>query len=213
MTRLFITRPQHDKGTYYLYIWSKKIIDSAEDHGWIVNKSDGPKATRAEVQSRLEKNSADFVFFNGHGNESEMSGHNLETILDESSSHLLKNTITFTRACNCVVKLGKSAVDKGCKSFIGYAGKFWIPRIHKFELTPLKDMAAKPVLEVSNQIPLSIIKNCTASEAVDSARALTIKYISKLILSREPYNRAALKALSQNDDSLAYKGNGDAKIG
>lgn len=213
MTRLFITRPQHDKGTQYLYAWSEEIIDSAEEHGWAVDKSDGPKATRSEVQSKLKKNAADFVFFNGHGNESEMCGHNFETILDESSSHLLKGTITFTRACNCAVKLGKSAVGKGCRSFIGYAGNFWFPRIHKFESTPLKDVAARPVLEVSNRIPLSIIKNCTTSEAIDSARALTIKYISKLILSREPYDRAALKALSQNDDFLTYEGNGGAKIG
>lgn len=212
MTRLFITRPQHDKGTHYLHAWSKEVIDSAKDHGWTVDKSDGPKATREEVQSRLEKNPADFVFFNGHGNESEMSGHNLEIIMDESSSHLLKDTITFTRACNCVVKLGKSAIGKGCKAFIGYTGEFWIPRIHNFELSPLKDRAAKPVLEVSNQIPLSIIKNCTASEAVNSAKALTLKYISKLILSREPYDRAALKALSHNDDFLAYEGDDDARI-
>lgn len=212
MTRLFITRPQHDKGTYYLYVWSKEVIESAKDHGWAVDKSDGPKATKSEVQNKLEKNPADFVFFNGHGNESEMCGHNQETILDESSSHLLKDTITFTRACNCVVKLGKSAVGKGCKSFIGYAGEFWFPRINKFESTPLEDVAAKPVLEVSNQIPLSIIKNHTTSEAVDSARALAVKYISKLILSKEPYGRAALKALSQNDDSLSYEGNGEAKV-
>jgi len=213
MTRLLITRPQHDKGTYYLYAWSKEIIDSAAGHGWTVDKSYGPKATRAEVQSRLEKNPPDFVFFNGHGSESEMCGHNLETILDESSSHLLKGTITFARACNCVVKLGKSAVDKGCRSFIGYVGEFWFPRINKFESSPLEDIAAKPVLEVSNQIPLSIIKNHTTAEAVDSAKALALKHISKLILSREPYDRAALKALSQNDDSLVYEGDGNAKIG
>jgi hypothetical protein len=189
------------------------LIKSAEDHGWTVDKSDGQKAARAEVQSRLEKNPPDFVFFNGHGNESEMCGHNQETIMNESSSHLLKGTITFARACNCVVKLGKSAVDKGCKSFIGYAGEFWFPRINKFESCPLEDVAARPVLEVSNQVPLSIIKNHTTAEAVDSAKALALKHISKLILSREPYDRAALKALSQNDDSLDYEGDGDAKIG
>ncbi len=212
MTRLFITMPQHDKGTDYLRAWSIEVIKSAEAHGWTVDKSDGHRATRSEVQGKLEKNPADFVFFNGHGNESQICGHNYEIVMDESSSHLLKNSITFTRACNCVVNLGKSAVGKGCKSFIGYAGKFWFPRIHKYESTPLRDLAAKPVLDVSNQIPLSIIKKSTVSESVNSARALAIKYISKLILSQEPYDRAALKALSQNDDSLTYEGNGAAKI-
>lgn len=212
MKRLFITCPKHDKGTEYLYAWSKKVIKSAEDRGWTVNKSEGSKVTRAEVQSKLAKNPANLVFLNGHGNETQMFGHDFEPILDESSSRLLKNSITFSRACNCVIKLGKTAVEKGCKSFIGYAGAFWVPRMHKYELTPLKDTAAKPVLETSNLIPLSIIKNSSVSEAINSARMLTIKYISKLVLSKEPHDRATLKALSQNDDSLTFEGNGQARI-
>jgi hypothetical protein len=212
MTRLFITRPQYDKGTEYLYAWSEKIIESAEERGWKVDKSDASKVTKKEVHSRLKKKPADFVFFNGHGNESEMCGHNHELIMEKDSSHLLKDSITFTRACNCVVGLGKLAVKNGCNSFIGYLGEFWIPRVHEYESTPLKDPVAKPVLEVSNMIPLSIIKKSTVSESIDSSKKLAIKYISKLLVSDEPYDIAALKALSQNNDCLDYEGDGNAKV-
>lgn len=212
MTRLFITRPQHDNGTSYLYTWSKAVIDFAEKYGWVIDKTDGPRVTKREVQSKLKKNPADLAFFNGHGSETEMAGHNRDIILDTDSSHLLKDSITFTRACNCVVGLGQSAVDNGCKAFIGYAGEFWIPRIHAYELTSLNDPAAKPVLEVSNQIPLSLIKNSTVLEAINSSKALALKHILRLILSTEPYDRAALKALSQNDDALTYRGKGEARV-
>lgn len=211
MSRLFITRPRYDKGTEYLYAWSEEVIKSAEGLGWVVDKSDGPKATAAEVQSKLRKNPADFVFLNGHGNEAQMCGHNHEPILDESSASLLDGSIAFSRACNCVAGLGKSAVKKGCRAFIGYRGSFWVPRMHGHELTPLKDAAAKPVLEVSNQVPLSILKKCTVSESVSSARRLAVKYILKLILSEEPHDRAALRALSQNDDCLTFEGDGEAR--
>ncbi|MBU0662545.1 MAG: hypothetical protein ABH854_04725 [Candidatus Diapherotrites archaeon] len=211
MSRLFITRPRYDKGTEYLYAWSEEVVKSAEGLGWVVDKSDGSKANAAEVQSKLRKNRADFVFFNGHGSKSQMYGHNHESILDVSSAHLLDGSIVFSRACNCVAGLGKSAVKKGCRAFIGYKGNFWIPRTHGRELTPLRDTAAKPVLEVSNQVPLSILKKCTVSESVSSAKRLAVKYILKLILSEEPHDRAALRALSQNDDCLIFEGNGDAR--
>lgn len=101
MKRLFISCPQHDKSTEYLYAWSKKAIKFAKERGWKVDVSEGHNVTKSEVQSRLKKKPADFVFFNGHGNESEMCGQNYEVILNETSAHLLKDSITFTRACNC----------------------------------------------------------------------------------------------------------------
>ncbi len=147
MTKMLITRPRHDKATNYLFEWSKEVIDAAESKGWNISKTDGEKANRIEVQSRLQKVLADFVFFNGHGNEYEICGHNLENIIDRSSSRLLKNSVVFARSCNCLAGLGGTAVENGCKAFVGYSDNFWFPMIEKYELTPLKDTAARSVLE------------------------------------------------------------------
>ena len=212
MTRLFITRPRYDKGTEYLYAYSEIVINAAKNRGWKTDISDGRQASQFEARSRLNRKSADFIFFNGHGTESEMCGNRGHIIVDEHSSGLLKGSITFTRACSCVVGLGKSAVSNGCRAFIGYTGEFWIPRVNKYELTPLKDPAAKPVLEVSNAVPLAIIKNSTVTDSVDSAKKLALKHISKLLLSEEPYDRAALKALVQNNSLLSYEGNGNSRV-
>jgi len=212
MSKLLVTRPKHDKATEYLFAWSIEVIEAAKERGWKVSDVSEKNVNKREVCSRLGKTSPDLVFFNGHGNESEMFGHNFEVVLDGDSSHLLKNSVTFARSCSCLVALGSTAIENGCKAFIGYSDNFWVPMIAKYESTPLRDSVAKPVLEVSNTIPLSLIKNSSVSDAISTARTRASKHILKLVLSKEPHNRAALKALIQNDDCLGFKGNGEAKI-
>ncbi|MDO8634472.1 MAG: hypothetical protein Q7K34_04245 [archaeon] len=212
MKKMLITRPNYDKGMGYLFAWSKEIVESAEEKNFTVLTADGRDANKKIVHSKLEKMKPEFVFFNGHGNKHEIYGHDLEPVMTNSSANLLKNTITFARSCNCLEELGDNAVSEGCRAFIGYSGQFWFPMINRYELNPLKDTAAKPVLEVSNTVPLKIIKNSTVAEAVDAARNLATKHILKLLTSEELYDRAALRALIQNDSCLDFRGDGNANI-
>ncbi|MDO8625334.1 MAG: hypothetical protein Q7R47_04595 [Candidatus Diapherotrites archaeon] len=212
MKKLFVTRPNNDDGTAYLSVWSNEIIQQAKDKGWTVLQSDGAKATRLEVQSKLEKTPPDLVCFNGHGNEREIYGQGAEVLMDSSSAGLLDHTVTFARSCESLVVLGKKAVEKGCRAFVGYSHQFWFPKVKQYELTPLEDPAAKPVLEVSNTIPIKLIKNATVSEAIEASKTLSRKYILKMIVSKEPYDRAALRALVQNDSCVGFVGDPDAKI-
>lgn len=209
---LLVTLPRHDKGTEYLFAWSKPVLDAAKEKGWTVHLSEGKNANPFEVHSRLTKHKIDFVFFNGHGNESQMFGHDFEVIMDEESAGLLKNRVVFARACNCISKLGETAVQNGCSAFVGYSNKFWFPRINKYELTPIKDEAAKPVLEVSNAVALEILKGATISKAVEASKVKASKEILKLVLSEEPYARASLRALIQNNGCLEFKGNAETAI-
>lgn len=207
MNKLLITRPNYDPGMEYLFAWSKEIIEQAEEKGWVVSKADGPNANRKEVQSKLEKTHPDFVVFNGHGSQSEIFGQNSEPLIDLDSVSSLKNTITFARSCDCLLGLGEASLNNGCQAFIGYSGQFIFPMLHQREANPLKDAAAKPVLEVSNQVPLKIIKGSSVREAVNASRTLANKHILKLVLSEELYDRAILRALIQNDSFLGFKGN------
>lgn len=211
MKKLFITRPNYDKPTEYLNACSAQIIDVANDKGWTVYSVDGQKANKKEVQSKLEKIRPGLIVFNGHGSESEIYGHKSETIIGIDSAGLLKDAIVFTRACDCLVQLGGSAVSNGCRAFIGYKSQFWIPTLKNYEATPLHDPVAKPVLEASNVIPIKLIKNSTVQEAVEAARYNANKHILRLVQSEELYDRATLKALIQNDDCLGFAGNQNAK--
>ena len=212
MNKMLITRPNYDKGMEYLFAWSKEIIQQAEQKGWAVSKADGSNANRKEVQSKLEKVSPDFVVFNGHGNQNEIFGQGSKPLINKNSAPVLKNTITFARSCECLLGLGEASVKNGCRSFIGYSSQFVFPMLHQWETNPLSDTAAKPVLETSNQIALKIIKGSTVAEAINASRTLANKFILKLVLSEELYDRAALRALIQNDYGIGFKGNENAKI-
>jgi len=211
MKKMLIIRPDYDIGTNYLFKWSQKVIDVAEEKGWKTEKSDSEKATRKEFESRL-KNRPDFVFINGHGNNELVVGHDSQPLADAKNCSMLKNTITFTRACNCLNSLGKKAVKKGCIAFIGYNKEFWIPRSHKFEAVPLKDPLAKPVIETSNIVPISIIKGNTIENSIANATSIAEKHILKLLISSEQQDRATLKAIINNMGALGFEGDAKAKI-
>lgn len=53
-----ITRPGHDLITNYLLYWSKRLIEMAAMKGANVIDLKGSKATKDQVASRLQKNTA-----------------------------------------------------------------------------------------------------------------------------------------------------------
>jgi hypothetical protein len=211
MTKMLITRPDDDIGSNYLFLWSGEVIDYAKKRNWAVEKAEYDKATRKEFESRI-KNKPDFVFINGHGEEDLVHGHSREVIVDLANSSILKNTIVFARACNCLKGLGKESVARGCRAFIGYWKELWVPRLHSCESVPLQDPLAKPVLEVSNAVPIAILKGHTVEEAFNTSNALAEKHLLKLLTSNEQYDRVILRAMLNNASALGYEGDKNAKI-
>jgi len=211
MKSLLISLPCPDIGTHYLSEWSKQILAEASERNWHANKMEKGHVNRKETESRLNKHKPDFVVLNGHGNAYEVYGQS-EVILDSSNVHLLAETITFVRACNCAEVLGKKAKDKKCRAFIGYTKSFWVPRVHKYESIPLQDPAAKPVLESSNKVALAILKGNSAESAVKASKDHANKMILFLLATEEPYGKASLRALLRNTDAIVCIGDNTAHI-
>ena len=209
---MMIIRANHDIQTHYLYVYSEEIIKEAQDRNQKVIKIEGDSITERIIRSRIKSNIQKFIFFNGHGNNSSLFNNEKEPFIEVSTSDVFKDTITFTRACDCLKELGKSAIQKGCKSFIGYNKKFWIARHHKYECTPLNDEVAKPILECSNIVPIELIKGKTVIEAVNKSHEKSADYILKLIHSKEPLAIASLQALIANDSALDFEGDSSANI-
>ena len=78
---LLITRPKHDVTVHYLFHWSKKIIEQAEKKGIKVLDLKLKRANCKEVVSMLQKKEPSLVFFNGHGNDDCIKGHNDEVLI------------------------------------------------------------------------------------------------------------------------------------
>ncbi|VVB65700.1 Uncharacterised protein [Candidatus Gugararchaeum adminiculabundum] len=209
--RLLLTRSRHDIANQYLYAYSEEIIAEADSLGWKTDRVENEKNQRKEVESRLTKSAYDFVFFNGHGTDESVSGHGDEKLVDAGSASILKDKIVFARSCSALNTLGKEAVKKGCKAFIGYNGLFFISYTNEYQSTPLKDPTARPVMEVSNLAGKLILKGDTVQTAVEAAQRKAGDLILKMLASKEPYDAGTFRALYQNYMTFSFTGDGQAK--
>jgi hypothetical protein len=121
--KLFITRSDHEPTNAYLFAYSEKIIQTALDYGWKVERSEGPDYNSQNLRSRLS-NKPCFVVLNGHGNKDEVCGYGNAVAITSGQSSLLSGTVSYIRACDCLIGLGRMAVENGAKAVVGYRGKF-----------------------------------------------------------------------------------------
>lgn len=209
---MIVIRTNHDTQTNYLYTWSITLIKKAEDKGFNVVKIDNKGMTEDEIRSRIRKRKPNFIFFNGHGSRTSLFDNEKKPFINIESADIFKDTVTFARACDCLMGLGINAVKKGCQAFIGYKKKFWIARNHKYECQPLKDKTAEPILKCSNIVVEELIKGKTVDEAVKKSHEKSAEYILNLIYSKEPLASASLQAVFANDSVLDFEGEPSAKI-
>jgi hypothetical protein len=173
VVEFLITLPEHDDITDYCSKWSKAVIDVAKEEDHSVTKLEGPNATRANFEKRTKKQKPKFVMFNGHGDSKNITGHSEEVVLTCESrvknEKITKGKIIYARACDCGAELGPACVDAGCKAFVGYKKNFAIIKSKSRVAKPLNDPIARPFLEISNEIPIFILKGNTVKEAVKKA--------------------------------------------
>lgn len=209
---MIVIRANHDISTSYLFTFSEELIREAEMKGFKVAKIEDDEISEAILRSRIKNQKPKFIFFSGHGNDTSLFDNQKKEFLNTHSADVFKETVTYAIACSCLVRLGQSAIDKGCYAFIGYKKPFWIARDHKYESTPLKDRVAKPIIECSNVIVNSLIKGNTVEESVKKSHEKALDNILKLIYSKEPLAPASLQALVSNDEALSFKGEASAEI-
>ncbi len=210
---MLLVRNRYDQITFYMHEWSVPVKELAERKGIKVDCVDGPRAVKQEIISRIKKLKPDFVFLNGHGDNKTFYGYDDNPAIEISDASMLADRIVFARSCNCAQKLGKSAVEKHeCKSFIGYEYEFFNVRQTEAEITPRQDNVSRPIWEVSNAVPISLVKGATVDEAVEASHKMATREISKLIFSTELGALEVLKAILANDDGLTYHGDGGARI-
>lgn len=149
---LLITRPFYENPTNYLYHWSSPLIDFAKAKGFKVVDLAGEKAVRNELEGRLKKVKPDLVVLNGHGSENEIYGQDGEVLLVMGENEiLLADKIVFARSCLSAKVFGKSCINKGTRTYIGYSEDFIFISENAYITKPLMDKTAALFLEPSNQ--------------------------------------------------------------
>ncbi len=188
MSKMLITRPNHDTSTTYLYKWSESLINVAEKNGISVSDFKATKAIRNEIEKFLKKQIPLLVVFNGHGSEDSICGYKDEVLIKSGENeHLLKSKIIYAVSCNSAKVLGKITVDKGAKCFIGYDDVF----VSLYDKNcssgrELEDNIAKPFLDSSNQVVLSLLNGKKSREAYDKSQSTFRKWIEYFSSSASP---------------------------
>lgn len=160
-----ITRPCYDLATNYLYHWAQLVINIAKKKGNKIYDLSKKKVIKKNFWSYLKQN-PNIIFFNGHGSDKSVCGHDDETLIDTNNKNNLKNKIIYARSCSSGKYLAKHLVSNNqLDSFIGYEEEFVIRYDLNSVIKPTKDKIASLFLKTTNLIPQSLLKGHTAKEA------------------------------------------------
>lgn len=194
--KLVITRPDHDPTTNYLSCWSKTLIAIAENKNFNVVDLHGKKANRKRFEGVVAKTKPTLIVLNGHGNDDTVSGYDNEPLVQVGvNENVLEGSITYALSCRSGKELGKKAIEKSAKAYIGYKDDF-IFIIDESKITkPLEDKTASLFFEPSNTVVISLLKGNTTSVSSKRSKNMFRANIRKLLTSESP---------QQEKDSLPY---------
>ena len=209
-----MTRPQHDTTTTYLSKWAEEILFLAEQKGISVIDLVRNNANRKELESRINKLCPKLIFFNGHGDDNCVTGHDNEILVKAEDNHkILKDKITYALSCNSGKILGKKVSEDKGTTYIGYSDDFIFICDNSYVTRPLDDPKAKPFMKSSNQIMVSLLKGHSAQEASERSKKIFKKYSNKLSSSdADPDSLQAAQFLWWNMRNQVCLGNGQAKL-
>lgn len=186
---LLITRPDHDHATRYISCWSEKIISFAKSKGRKVIDLKGKKATQKEVTGRIKKLAPSLVIFNGHGKDKVICGYDNEIIIQkEKNEKIISDKITYALSCSSGKELGPKSVKDKKGAFIGYKNDFIFSSDRRNLKDPLRDKRAKPFMEASNQVAISLLKGHSAIIASEKSKEIFKKNYQNLLSSNSDPN-------------------------
>jgi hypothetical protein len=110
-----------------------------------------------------------------------------------------------------LINVAKSA-RSGTRRNVSYEYEFVNVRQTNVEVKPRQDRVSKPIWDVSNAVPKSLIKGSTVNNAVEMSHKKASQEMGRLIFSKELGAIQVLKAILANDEGLGYHGDGNARL-
>lgn len=211
---LLVTRPKYDDGTEYLSAYALEVLKKAKEE-FSIKDFEGKEANKENVEKYLKGKNPQLFFLNGHGNECAIYGHKDEVIFSLTNVNLLKNRITYARACFSANVLGHEAVKNNSGCFIGYRYPFSFWMDGERSATPLKDKIAGLFLNPSNEIVFSLLRRETAQKADERSKKMMLTNMRE-ILAMEQKNESGATGMLQilwgNYEGQVVLGNENASL-
>ncbi len=183
--KILITRPNHDQTVRYISAWAEKIKKLAEQKKFSVLDLKKDRANKKILESMLDKQDPELIFFNGHGQADAVAGQNDEILARVGDNEVFfENRIIYSLSCSSGKELGPSMVKNKAKAFIGYKEDFIFTYDEKCCSRPEYDKVADKFLDPSNQVMISLIKDHDPKEACVSAKKAFYKNIRKMLSTK-----------------------------
>ncbi len=207
-----ITRPNYDRETGYLFSFSKEIVGIVKnDKNIRLTELDGPNANRAKVEKGLCTSDNTLAFFNGHGDEETILGHNDEPILDKMNIGLSNGKIIYALACDSLSVLGKLSIRVKAKAYVGYGDRFmWIGDPSR-SAAPDKDRNSIPFRKICHFLIHSLVNGISVGEVIERTKHEYIKLIKNYGTSEDNYGDAPAIGLALSWNLLHLGMEGDSK--
>lgn len=211
---ILVTVPSHDDTTRYLSAWSKSIIKLAHQKKDKIAVLKNKQANFKNFTNTVEKIQPSFIFFNGHGNETTITGHNNQPLVDaDKNVAVLKNKIIYALSCQSAKKLGPKSVKQGTKTYIGYTEDFIFVYDTNKKKYPEKDETAGCFLSASNQIAVSLLEEKTTGQAYTISQNSFREKIRNLLTSESKAEQSSMmRFLIWDMKHQVCLGNQDARI-
>lgn len=210
--KMIVTKPQHDVTTRYLSAWAEEVIELAEEKGVDVIELLREKANKKEFESRVKKLSPRLIFLNGHGSDECVTGHDNKILVKSGENHeVLVGKITYALSCNSAKILGAKVAQEKDTAYIGYADEFIFIAGSACMRNPAHDPKAKPFMEASNQVMISVLKGHSARESTERSKDIfRERYIKLLSSNTDQDSLQAAQYLWWNMRNLVCLGAGNA---
>jgi len=211
---ILVTIPNHDDTTRYLFAWSKPVIKLAHQEKDKITILKDKQANLKEFTITVEKIKPSFIFFNGHGNETTITGHNNQPLVDaDTNIEVLKNRIVYALSCQSAKKLGPKSIKQGTKTYMGYTEDFIFVYDTNKKKHPEKDQTAGCFLSASNQTAISLLEEKTTGQAYADSQNSFQKTIRSLLTSESKTEQSSMmRFLIWDMKHQVCLGNQDAKI-
>lgn len=211
---LLVTRPRYDDGTESLSAYALEVLKEAKGK-FLIKDFEGKEANKENVEKYVKSKNPKLLFLNGHGTECEICGHKNTAIFSLDNVSLLKDKITYARACFSANILGKEAVKESSGCFIGYTYPFSFWMDGERSATPIKDKVARMFLIPSNEIIISLLRGEVAKIANRKSKQMMISNMKEILAmeqKNEPGATGMLQILWDNYEGQVVLGNENASF-
>ncbi|HAO81123.1 MAG: hypothetical protein UV57_C0017G0009 [Parcubacteria group bacterium GW2011_GWD2_43_10] len=189
MNSIIFTRPEFDLGTRYLSYWCEELISLARTKGKDVIDLRKRKASREEFESRVKKLNPTFVMINGHGSENCVAGQDNNILVEAGNNEeILFSRVTYAVSCRSAKLLGQLCSKEINTTYVGYKDDFIISMDGTSIGHPLKDNRARPFMEGSNQVVISLLKGHSAQDSSKRSKLVFENHYKRLLASNRDSN-------------------------